>query len=138
MRIFDKFSIKSKWQTVHSVNYQIIENKQTNNNFVFKSNQTLMNWPQIAFNLLYIPVIVFILLSLIGLISIVIEIVIPIFKSKHDHIIPLLIIMASISYTFLTFLNKSETHLSKLDYTYLSVILGLLVLEIWFNELYSW
>ncbi len=122
---------------MHSVNYQIIENKQTNNNFVFKSNQTLMNWPQIAFNLLYIPVIVFILLSLIGLISIVIEIVIPIFKLKHDHIIPLLIIMASISYIFLTFLNKSETHLSKLDYTYLSVILGLLVFEIWFNELYS-
>jgi hypothetical protein len=108
-----------------------------NNNFLFKSNPNLMNWPQIALNLLYIPVIVLILLSLIGLISIVIEIVIPSLKSKHDHIIPLLIIMASISYTFLTFLNKSETHLSKLDYIYLSVIVGLLVLEIWLNEFYS-
>jgi len=103
-----------------------------------------MYWPQIAFKLLYIPVVIFILLTLFGIISIIVEIIIPIIpnlKSEIDQIIPVLIILVTILHTFLTLINRNvshhEEHLSLVDCTYLSIVLLLLILQLWFNELFK-
>src|ERR1700759_4002431 len=91
-----------------------------------------INWPQLAFNMTYIPAFVFIILIIFFIIGVTIDVIIPSFKTNSDQIIPILVIIVSLVFNFLGLVTRSGFNgkLSSTEIIYFSTIYLLLIIQI--------